>query len=330
MCSRNFFAIISLALLVTMAAGAAQLRQVGVLDIAGPPGFDEAAFADGMLVLSHTASNSLDVFDPARRRMVAQVTGLAGPRGLAVDARNGRVYVANPGARNVVVISSRGWKIERTIALDAEAYSLALAANGRQLYTGNWRERSVTSIDLTSGKKMTVDVAGSPQGTVLDSVRQRLYVALQDTAEVAVLDAATLQVAGRYKVAASQPTGVALDAAGRRIFVAARHAVVALNADDGNEMGRAKVPAGADSLWLDTAQGRLYVASSGGIVNVLRTDSALTPVEEIRTEVRGHVLAYDPARGYLYMPGGREGRSKLLILRQIAPAERTEPQVAIR
>ena len=36
-------------------------------------------------------------------------------------------------------------------------------------------------------------------------------------------------------------------------------------------------------------------------------------------EVRGQGLVFDPSTKLVYVPGGREGRSKLLILKQVGP-----------
>jgi DNA-binding beta-propeller fold protein YncE len=327
-------AAVGVAACLTASAWGAQLRQIGILDIPGPPGFGEAVFANGMLVLSHEAGNTLDIFDPARRRIVAQVEGMSGPHGLAVDARASRVYVANADSRSIAVVSSTQWKVERVIPLETVPYGLALGSGGEHLFVANWRDRSITSVDLGNGELMTVDVQGSPQSLAFDPARQLLYASLQDTAEIITLDAATLKVMKRYKLQASQPTAIALNPATRRLYVAVRHAVLTLDAETGNELGRAPAPAGVDSLWINASAGMLYVASGGGFVDVFRTNSALTQVEEIHTEVRGHTLAYDPARGFIYLPGGREGRSKLLILKQLppiaSPEEKTQQQVATR
>ena len=88
------------------AASAAQLRQVAIVEIPGRPGFDAVAFSGKFLLIAHTAANTLDVFDPARRRVVAQVKDLNAPRGLAVDAEQQRLYVANAGNNTISVVSS--------------------------------------------------------------------------------------------------------------------------------------------------------------------------------------------------------------------------------
>src|SRR5690349_18448277 len=55
------------------------LRQIGMVDIPGSPGFDALAIANGKVLLAHTAASSLDVVDPSKRRVVAQVINLRSP-----------------------------------------------------------------------------------------------------------------------------------------------------------------------------------------------------------------------------------------------------------
>ena len=47
--------------------------------------------------------------------------------------------------------------------------------------------------------------------------------------------------------------------------------------------------------------------------------------EEVPTDVKGHTVAYDAARRLVLLPGGREGKSKVLILR---PMNSSEPGMA--
>lgn len=317
--------LLLLLLCISPVGWCAQTRQIGIIDIPGQPGFEEAVFANGMLVMSHAAGNSLDIYDPARRRVVAQVTGLAGPHGLVVDPRRMKLYVSNSRGSSIAVVSSKDWKIERTIALQADPYNLALAPDGLRLYAANWRDRSVSLIDLGADDKATTkNVAGSPQALVFDNTRKVLFVSLQDTAEVIAIDPSTFSIVSRYKLTASQPTAMALSVAERKLYVAVRHAIITLDADTGAETARATAPIGVDSLWLDQAAGMLYVASGGGFVNLYRTRGGLSPLQEIRTAVRGQTVAFDPSRKLIYIPGGREGRSKLLILQQLPLADSNE------
>jgi hypothetical protein len=79
--SRLIFA----ALLLSFAAYAEtpqQLRPLALVDLPGMPGFDEVVFANGSLVLTHNSANTVDIVDPIKRRLVAQIKNVDSPRGL--------------------------------------------------------------------------------------------------------------------------------------------------------------------------------------------------------------------------------------------------------
>jgi DNA-binding beta-propeller fold protein YncE len=148
---------------------------------------------------------------------------------------------------------------------------------------------------------------------------------LQDVSEVAAIDRSN-KIVGRFKLAASEPTGLALDNAHRRLYVAVRFAVIALNADTGTELLRIPAPGGTSTLVLDPASNLLYAAAGDG--SVLAIDLTRGVVDhELPTDVKGYSLAYDSTHKMLFMPGGREGRSKMVILSPIA-GETVKPQSA--
>ena len=69
-------------------------------------------------------------------------------------------------------------------------------------------------------------------------------------------------------------------------------------------------------MWFEPSQGKLY-AAAGGSVLVMNTKGRLEVDREWLSDVKGHTVAYDAQKGMLYLPGGRDGRSKLLILRSL-------------
>jgi len=312
-------------LLVLVPASAAQLRQVAIIDIPGRPGFDTLAWAEGKLVIAHTGADKVNVFDPARRRVIAQVADLPQPRGLAVDSKAGKVYVALAGANAIAVIDAKSWKLENKLALPASPHALLLAPGGR-LYAGNSREHSISVVDPAQGGVVAkVELGGIPEQMAWDPDTKSVFVSLHDQATVAVIGEDN-QVAKRYKLRASLPTGLALDARQRRLYVAVRYAVLVLNADSGAEVARIPAAGGTDSLWFDESLRTLYAADSGGSVNMIATDNnRFVSEHELKTQVRGRTLAFDPEKKLVYVPGGREGRSKLVILKRVENARSGVP-----
>ena len=316
------YKLLALLVLVTLSgASAAQLRQVAIVDLPGRPGFDSTTFANGYLLITHTSAGTLDVFNPVTRRLTAQVSKLSRPRDLAVDEKAGKVYVANSGANNLVVISTKDWGVLDVIPLQHSPDSLLLVPGRQSLYISNWRDRSVTALSLVDNSVATTEVGGRPEHMAFDPETGRVFVNVQDTAEVVALDSEH-KVATRWKLSASQPTGMAYDSKARRLFIAVRYAVLALSADSGEELARVPAAAGVDRLWFDPAINTVFAASATGIVHMINVDGGKYWNEhELPVQVRGNSIAYDAEGSYLYVPGGREGRSKLLILKRVAGNE---------
>ncbi len=321
--------------LTPLAMGAAfgktsSLRQLAMVYIPGNPGFQAVGFVDGHLIISHSGDNTVDIFNVKMRRVDAQMK-LEKPRGVAVDEKGGKVYVADAGANNIAVISTKTWKVEHSITVQLAPGPLALSPDGRTLYVGNIRDQSVSAIDASSGKQAVTVPLGHVEAMVYDPMRNVLYATLEDQAQVAVLDPG-LKLLRRYPLAASQPSALVLDQLAGRLYVAVRDAVVALQVDRGHEVGRVAASMGVDSLWLDSGSGKLYAAASNE-VDVIRVGGGQFATEDQLTlTVRGHGIVFDPDRKLLLMPSGHEGRSLVLILKPMGPQPELQapPQALIQ
>src|ERR1700704_1593598 len=101
----NFMTVMIVAVVLCAAAvSPAKLRQVGMVDLPGQPGFNEVAMANGQVVISRPATNTIEIFSPVKRRVIARISQVDGPRGIAVDDLGSRVYVALSGSNSIAVI----------------------------------------------------------------------------------------------------------------------------------------------------------------------------------------------------------------------------------
>lgn len=301
-----------------------------MVDIPGSPGFDQLAIANGKVLLTHPAGSSLDVVDPAKRRVVAQVVNLQSPRGIAIDQANGKVYVAQAGNNSVAVISFQGWQYSGAIQLPQSPTSLALDDSGQLLFWTSAPNNSLSVLDLSTRQNLgTVDLNGRPTGMVWDHERGVAFITLQDTAEIAAVDP-KLQVVSRFKLNASQPTGIVYDGHSRRLYVATRKAVLALSDQDGSETGRVEAPLGVDDMWLVPESRTLYAASPGELTVIKAGDGQFTLVDAIPINIKGHNVAFDPESNMVFLPGGREGKSAMLLLRPMSSEQGGEQDVAAK
>lgn len=319
----RFLRLILVLVLLSSALFAERLRQIAIIDLAGQPGFDAVGIANGALLMAHSAANSVDVFDLAKRRVVARVEHVRGAAGIAVDTKDSRVFLSSPDGQSIVVISSESWDVQSVIPVKAPVENILFVPQNGRLYLANSRDQSIGYLDFAhSNAVQTADAGGLPERLVFDPQKNLLYATLQDKHQIGVYDP-DLKPVANWNLKGSEPTGLAIDPATRRLYVAVRYAVLALNADTGAELNRVGAPAGVDSLWLDSADHKLLAAAGGTVCIMDVQPYGLSRGDELNIDVRGHSLAYDPETKLIYVPGGRDGRSKLLILKPLpgdAPA----------
>ena len=326
-------AAILLMMLFPLSMFAAKLREIAMLDISGRPGFETLAFAKGYLVMAHDGAGKVDIFDPAKRRFVAEISGIVSPRGVAVDDVNGRVYIADAGTNSIDIVNSNNWQVEERISLSRAPENLLLIPGTTNIVATNPYTRSLTLVSRQINREMQIiDIGGDPDLMAYDPIRNAIFVTVEDQNAVVAYPASLEKDAKpihTIKLKASQPTGIILVPTTRTIYVAVRFAVLALDADSGAELSRIPVAGGTDRLWLDSAGNTLYAASSDGTVTMLRVNGRQLQYDsELKTNVKGHSLAFDPERKLIYVPGGREGRSKMVILKQFGALPMASEEVA--
>lgn len=300
---------------------AAKLRQIALIDLPGSPGFNEVAMANGQVVITRPGTNTIEIFSPVKRRVIARISQISDPRGMAVDDEAGMLYVALAGNSSIAAVDTRNWKVEKIIPVEHRPDRLLWVPQTKTLYATSVLDRTLSAINLNTGAEGDViELNALPQDLIYDTARRVLLISLQDLNQVAVIDSSN-KIVNRFKLVASEPTGLALDEDRRRLFVAVRYAVLELNPETGAEVRRIPAPGGTDALVLDPGGSLLYAAAGDG--SVLAIDLNRNMVDhELPTDVKGYSIAYDPAHKMLFLPGGREGRSKMVIL---SPAGVPEP-----
>ena len=311
----------------SLLAAPARLKQVAMVDLPGDPGFNQVAIANGQVVITRPETNTIEIFNPVKRRVVARISQVQNPRGIAVDDAANRVYIALAGSNRIAVVNSTNWQVEQLVPVKATPERLLWVPESKTLFVSSLRERSIGILDLRSGTQIAnLELNALPQDMLYDPARQQLLVSLQDLNQIAAVDRSG-QITQRFNLVASEPTGLVLDSARRRLYVAVRYAVLALNADTGKEISRIPAPGGTDSLSLDTADNLLYAASGDGSVLAIDLNRGVADYE-LPTNVKGYSIAYDASHKMLFFPGGREGKAKLVILKPISSAQPTGAQNA--
>ena len=312
------------ALLATPAAAPddspAPLRLVADIPLPGPPvRFDYQSLdsASGRLYIAHMNADQLVVFDTRARRVVANLDGFAGVRGVLVVPGRKRVYAAARATREVVVVDTDTLRTVARVAHVQDPDGIAYAPKAERLFVSDQRSRANAVIDARTNRLVARIPLGAEAGnTVYDSVSGRILVALAEPAALAVIDPAAAKIVARIALPGlKQPHGIALDPAHQLAFVAGEGnhtlAVVDLGPRAGSRAVVETHPVGEDPdvLAFDPGLGRLYVAAESGSVSVFEQRGRQLAALGRLAAPRAHTVAVDPETHLVYLPledvGGR-------------------------
>jgi DNA-binding beta-propeller fold protein YncE len=265
--------------------------------------------ATGHVFLAHTAANTVEIIDGLTDNHLMTIPGCPEGSGVLCAQKEGIVFAAARGAGKVLVLDARSGQALREIAVGPRPNGLAWDMNRKRLLVADVQENQALLLapvgatwDSSWSTYRAVPLPGRPRWSVYDAPRSRFLVNIREPACVAVLSAVSGEQVARWPVSAAGPHGLDLDGDGGRAFVACdAGVVVALNLEDGRELGHAPIAGAPDAIWYNARREQLYVAiEDPGVVDVIDTQT-MTLEEEIVTERGAHTTAFDPDRQRLYV-----------------------------
>ncbi|XFC37450.1 YncE family protein [Stenotrophomonas indicatrix] len=262
--------------------------------------------------------------------------------GVVLDDAHNRLYVGNTVDLSVTVVDTAQNKAIGTVQLMEKktgkdgkaAYThdlreLVVDSAANRLYvTGHSSQPDVSSvlfvIDTNTLKVLnTIPGLGNAKapGLALDAANKRVYTS-NLLADLVVVGTDSNKVEAQYKIAAEQPMNIALDPAGKRLFVTdqgsemlrgyqakssglvSKHPgqrVLVLDRSNGKELASIPTDAGPLGILLDAPRKRLYVTNrEAGTVTAYNSDS-YQKVATYAVPTHPNSLALDAKNNVLYV-----------------------------
>jgi len=282
----------------------AQEPKLAVVPLDGPTRWDYLTTdsAAGRVYIAH--GGQVDAYDATTYHPAALLEPTPGVHGVAIATPEHRIFTSNGASGEVGVFDSKSGALQLTIKAGRNPDAIVYEPHTHRVFAFNGRSKDMTAIDAATAASLVepIPLGGKPEFAVTNGAG-KVYVNIEDTAELVVIDAQSLAIEKRYSLAPCQdPSGLAMDPKGRLYSVCANELMVVSDPAAGKVIGKAPIGKGVDGVAV--LEGRAYSANGAdGSVSVVAEyePGKWDRVATYATAVGARTIAADPQTRQLFL-----------------------------
>jgi YVTN family beta-propeller protein len=170
------------------------------------------------------------------------------------QSRGERVFATVASSAEVLVLDAATHEQIASVPVGAGPAIILATKDGKRLYTADWADNSITSIDADTLQPTVLPMPGRPYVIALSPDDERLYVGLASVNGIAVIDTATNTVLNTFEQS-ELPASIIVSPDGKTLYVAflglffEAGKLVALDAETGAEK-HPVIPVGYTPAWI--------------------------------------------------------------------------------
>lgn len=307
-------ALLAFAGAVAAAPGLTMERQIPLGAVSGRIDHLAVDLADGLLFVAELGNGSVSVVDVARGVVVARVTGLAQPQGIAFVDATRTLFVATGGDGMLRTFSVPDLTPGPTIAIGGDADNIHLSPAGTMLAVGF--ADGIAFVDpATLAVIASVALDGHAEGFAFDAAGATVFVNIPEVSQIAAVDVASASVVGRWPV----------DGQGFNFPMALDHGRVLAGLRSPAGLGVYDPRGGAmlqilslcedsDDLMPDPSRGVVYAVCGEGVVQTLAlSDNGYGVIAETVTAIGARTALFVPEFDRLYVATPARGETGAVI-----------------
>ena len=266
--------------------------------VGGDGGFDYVtADPDGrnLYVARSGPAGHIGVFNLDTLAQVGDIPGTSAHGG-AVDTATGHGFATS---KPVTMFDAKTFAILKKIDVQGNPDGYLNDAFNHRFYILSHSAPNITVLDDKDGSILgTIDIGGAPEQAAADG-RGKIYVDIEDKAAIAVIDANTMTMVGKYDLSSKGGgcAGLALDAKNNILFAACRDKqnMIILSATDGHIITDLPIGNGCDGATFNPATMEAFSSQGDGTLTVIKENSPTSFVVEqtVSTPARAKVLTLD-------------------------------------
>jgi DNA-binding beta-propeller fold protein YncE len=301
------------ALTASVFTAATGYHVVGEIKIGGEGGWDYLTVDSAARRLYVSHATHVVVVDIDANKVVGDIPDTPGVHGIAIAPELNRGFISNGRGNNVTIFDLKTLKAIGTATTGENPDSIRYDAVSGRVFAFNGRSKSATAVDAKTGKVVgTIPLPGKPEFSVADG-KGKVYVNIEDTSEIAEIDAAKATVLKKYSLSpCEEPSGLAIDTKDRRLFSVCANRVMAVSDPDaGKVVATPAIGAGSDGAAFDAGAGLAFSSNGDGTLTIVQQTAGKWDVaENIATERGARTIAVDEKTHKVYTPTAKTAPSQ--------------------
>jgi hypothetical protein len=272
--------------------------------VGGDGGFDYVtADSDGrnLYVARSGPAGHIPVYNLDTLAQVGDIPD-ASAHGAAVDTATGHGFATS---KPVTMFDAKTFAVLKKIDVQGNPDGYLNDAYNHRFYVLSHSEPNITVLDDKDGAILgTIDIGGAPEQAATDG-NGKIYVDIVDKAAVAVIDANTMKMTGKYDVSSKGGgcAGLALDAKNNILFATCREKknMIILSATDGHIITDLPIGDGSDGATFNPATMEAFSSQGDGTLTVVKENSPtdFSVEQTVPTPPRAKVLTLDTKTNHI-------------------------------
>ena len=299
---KNFWALgclaAALAIPVTAApaAGPSGYHLIRTVPLAGDEGWDDLAIHQPSHRLFVTHGTHVVVVNLTDFSVAGDIPDTPRVHGVAFAGDLG--FTSNGGDNTVSVFNLKTLQLVKRIAVGKGPDAILYDSATKKVLTFNGGSKDATVIDVASQTvDGTIPLGGKPEFAAADG-KGKVFVNIEDTSEIVVLDAKKMVVVKRWPLApCEEPSGLAIDIAHNRLFAGCHNKMMAVvDAKSGKIVASPPIGEGVDGNRYDPASRLAFSSNGDGTLTVVReiSPSSFKVIDTVQTQKRARTMVLDP------------------------------------
>lgn len=264
--------------------------------------------ANHKLYVSH--GTQTEVIDTTTDKLIATIPDTKGVHGIAVANDLGKGFTSNGTTNNVTVFDLKTSKATGSFNTGQNPDAIIYEPSTHRVLTLNGKSNDATIYDVKTGQVVAAAVAvgGKPEFAQVDG-KGNVYVNIENTNEVIVINAANATVSKRYSIAPCDgPSGLAIDTKKGLLFSVCNKVMAVSNPATGKVVASVTIGQNPDGVAFDDGYAFSANGKDGNISMVGETaPGKWEAVATIPTQAGARTIGADQKAHKLYLPAAEMG-----------------------